>query len=77
MKKVKLIALDLDGTLLNSNGQISDVNKNAIKKAIAADITVIISTGRPYIGIPLSDVLPLGISYAITEIGRASCRERV
>ncbi len=71
MKKVKLIALDLDGTLLNSNGQISDVNKNAIKKVIAADITVIISTGRPYIGIPLSDVLPLGISYAITANGSA------
>lgn len=30
----KLIAIDLDGTLLNSYGEISSENKKAIKKAI-------------------------------------------
>lgn len=30
----KLLAVDMDGTLLNSNRIISKVNKEAIKKAI-------------------------------------------
>ena len=31
----KFVAIDLDGTLLNSYGQISDKTKDAIKKAIS------------------------------------------
>lgn len=42
----KLIAIDLDGTLLNSYGQISNKNKNAIKKAKDNGIEVIIASGR-------------------------------
>lgn len=42
----KLIAIDLDGTLLNSYGQISTKNKNAIKKAKENRIEVIIASGR-------------------------------
>ena len=30
----KIIAIDLDGTLLNSQGEISEENKNYLKKAI-------------------------------------------
>ena len=29
---IKLIAIDLDGTLLNSYGQISEINKQTLKK---------------------------------------------
>ncbi|MCZ0754980.1 Cof-type HAD-IIB family hydrolase [Anoxybacillus sp. J5B_2022] len=43
-----LIALDMDGTLLNSNGQISQRNKEAIVKAQAAGHVVAIATGRAY-----------------------------
>ncbi len=42
----KLIAIDLDGTLLNSYGKISDKNKNAIEKAKENGIEVIIASGR-------------------------------
>lgn len=51
--KYKLIALDMDGTLLNRNGEISVANLAAIKEATAAGVRVILATGR-YIG----DVLP-------------------
>lgn len=43
---IQLIALDLDGTLLNSNGRISLQNETAIKKALAHGIEVIIATGK-------------------------------
>jgi Cof subfamily protein (haloacid dehalogenase superfamily) len=43
-----LIALDMDGTLLNSNGQISPRNKEAIIQAQTAGHVVSIATGRAY-----------------------------
>lgn len=67
--KIKLIALDLDGTLYNTNGQISDKNREVLKYAIDRGITVVISTGRPYVGLPLSDLKEIGIDYAITSNG--------
>lgn len=42
----KLIAIDLDGTLLNSYGEVSDENKEAIKKATRKGIQVILASGR-------------------------------
>ncbi|MDF2152248.1 Cof-type HAD-IIB family hydrolase [Vibrio sp. CAU 1672] len=46
----KLIALDMDGTLLNSDKIISDENKAAIAKAREAGITVVLASGRPLEG---------------------------
>ncbi len=45
-KDIKLIALDMDGTLLNNEHEISPENQAAIKKAKDQDIHVVISTGR-------------------------------
>lgn len=45
-KAIKLIALDMDGTLLNSNGEIPEENRKAIKEAQDAGIHVVLSTGR-------------------------------
>ncbi|MBR3152822.1 MAG: HAD family phosphatase [Clostridia bacterium] len=43
----KLIAVDLDGTLLNSYGEITEKTKNAIKKALDKGIEVVLASGRP------------------------------
>lgn len=42
----KLIAIDLDGTLLNENNQIPQRVKHAIHKAMAKGAYVVLSTGR-------------------------------
>ncbi len=70
-QKIKLIALDLDGTLYNSEGKISEKNKAAIRHAVNSGIRVIISTGRPFVGLPLPALNELGIEYAITANGAA------
>ncbi len=44
----KLIAIDIDGTLINSYGEITNENKNAVKKANEAGINVILASGRNY-----------------------------
>lgn len=44
--RYKLVALDMDGTLLNDEKRISRENAEAIAKAAASGITVMMSTGR-------------------------------
>jgi Cof subfamily protein (haloacid dehalogenase superfamily) len=43
---IKLIAIDLDGTLFNSKQQISEANKNALKRVLDHGIHTAIVTGR-------------------------------
>ena len=43
----KLVAVDLDGTLLNSYGEVSDKNKEAVKKAMDNGIKIVLASGRP------------------------------
>lgn len=71
MDKIKLIALDLDGTLFDNNGKVSPANINEINRAIENGTKVVISTGRPFIGIPFDAIKNTGIRYAITTNGSA------
>ena len=43
----KLVAIDLDGTLLNSYGEVSENTKEEIKKAIENGVEVVLASGRP------------------------------
>jgi Cof subfamily protein (haloacid dehalogenase superfamily) len=45
---VRLIALDIDGTLLDSRWQVSDANRDAIAEATRRGIEVTLVTGRRY-----------------------------
>ncbi|WP_263620710.1 Cof-type HAD-IIB family hydrolase [Halobacillus yeomjeoni] len=45
-RNIRLIALDMDGTLLNSDHQVSEKNRQAIKRAKDQGIHVVLSTGR-------------------------------
>jgi Cof subfamily protein (haloacid dehalogenase superfamily) len=45
---IRLLALDLDGTLLDSRGQISDRNRLAIKSAREQAVNVAVVTGRRF-----------------------------
>ncbi len=44
--KYKLIAIDLDGTLLNEDKIITDKNRNSIKKCLDNGIKIVLSSGR-------------------------------
>lgn len=45
---IKLLALDLDGTVLNSKGEVSEENRSAIKAAEERGVLVTIATGRRF-----------------------------
>jgi len=44
--KIKLLALDIDGTLTNHAGIISERNRLAVQRAIEAGVHVVLATGR-------------------------------
>lgn len=46
----KLIALDMDGTLLTSDKSISERTKTAIEKARAQGVKIVLASGRPLAG---------------------------
>ncbi|GAA3409179.1 Cof-type HAD-IIB family hydrolase [Paenibacillus hodogayensis] len=46
MPRYKLIALDMDGTLLNNEHEVSEENRAWMFKALEAGVTVMLSTGR-------------------------------
>lgn len=50
MTKIKLIAIDIDGTLVNSKKQITPRVKKAILAAKKQGIKIVICTGRPITG---------------------------
>ena len=43
----KLVAIDLDGTMLNSYGIVTENTKNVIKQTLKQGIEVVIASGRP------------------------------
>lgn len=47
MRDIKLLALDMDGTLFTTEKTITEENKIALKKAQALGVKVVITTGRP------------------------------
>ena len=67
--KIRLIALDFDGTLLNEEKKLSEGNREAIEECLARGIYIIPATGRTASGIPgFIREIP-GIRYAILTNG--------
>ena len=74
MDRVKLIALDMDGTLFNSQNEISEKDKETLKRATEAGVAVAVATGRAYVELPIEMLYEAGIRYAITGNGSAVYR---
>jgi hydroxymethylpyrimidine pyrophosphatase-like HAD family hydrolase len=56
---IRLLALDIDGTLLDSNGQLPPDNRDAIARALDAGVEVALATGRRYeFARPIFEQLP-------------------
>lgn len=65
---IRLLALDLDGTVLDSQGQIPDANRTAIGRAIDAGVEVAIATGRRYeFARPIFERLPAPLTLILSN----------
>ena len=66
---IKLIALDLDGTLLTEDKQLSERNRKALEVCIEKGVYIVPCTGRTFEGIPAVVRQVKGIQYAILTNG--------
>src|SRR4051812_5312231 len=65
---VRLIGIDVDGTLLDTDGHLPDANREAIYAAVAAGIHVSLVTGRSYpFARPVADALPESITLMVSS----------
>ena len=65
---IALIGIDVDGTLLDSEGRMPDANREAIHEAVARGIHVALVTGRSFpFARPVADVLPASLSLIVSN----------
>src|SRR5690625_19055 len=71
---IRLIALDMDGTLLNPDHQVSENNRDSILAAQASGIQVMVATGRGYQE-AFDPVKSVGLDVAYICLNGAEVRE--
>lgn len=67
--QIRLIALDLDGTVFNDQKEISSRTLEAIRAALQKGIAVLPATGRTVTGVPRQFLDIPGVRYALTSNG--------
>lgn len=69
MHQIKMIGLDLDGTLLTTTKELTPFTKQVLAEAIRRGVIVLVATGRPFTGIPEELREFPGMRYALTSNG--------
>jgi Cof subfamily protein (haloacid dehalogenase superfamily) len=65
---IRLIGIDVDGTLLDSRGHLPDANRDAIFEAVASGIHVALVTGRSFpFARPVADTLPGSVTLMVSS----------
>lgn len=67
-QRIRMIAIDLDGTLLNSKKQISEADLEALQAAYDLGVEVVPVTGRNYsFALPVVEMLPFDVPLVTTN----------
>ena len=69
MSKYKLLAIDMDRTLLNSAGELSEINRRALEKASCLGLIIVPATGRARSAITNEIVEAEYVRYMISSNG--------
>lgn len=65
---IRLIAIDIDGTLLDSQSRLPAANIDALTEAVARGIEIVLVTGRTFhFARPLSEVLPPSVVFIVSN----------
>ncbi len=76
MTSIRLLALDIDGTILDSHGHIPAANRAAIARALDAGIEVALATGRRYdFARPIFEQLPAPLTLILSNGAIVKTRE--
>lgn len=69
MQQIRLVALDLDGTVFNDQKEITPRTLAAIQSALQKGVVVLPATGRTVAGVPEQFIKIPGVRYALTSNG--------
>ncbi len=69
LKKINILAFDIDDTLLDSQGRLSDSNRKALLRAMEKGFHVVIASGRMLSTFPRVLLEFPGIEYAVSSNG--------
>lgn len=69
LKGIKILAFDMDGTLLDEKGLLSQANEKALYRAMEKGYHIVIATGRVYSSFPQVVLDMDGIRYRISSNG--------
>lgn len=69
MKQIKMIGIDMDGTLLTTDKRLTEHTKAVLCRAIRQGVEIVAATGRPHTGLPKEYREIPGLHYAITANG--------
>ena len=65
---MRLLAVDIDGTLLDSSGHLPGVNREALADAHAAGISVVLATGRAHhFAIPVAEAVGIPVALIVNN----------
>jgi Cof subfamily protein (haloacid dehalogenase superfamily) len=65
---IKLIAMDIDGTLLDSHAQVPEENARAVAEAAARGVEIVLVTGRRFdFARPIADALPCDLHFIVSN----------
>ena len=69
MAEIKMIGLDLDGTLLTDRKELTERTRRTLHAAVDRGMIVLVATGRPLTGLPEEIRNFPGMRYALTSNG--------
>ena len=67
--KIRMVGLDLDGTLLNEKKELTAYTRKVLRAAVDAGAEILVATGRPWMGVPEELRKFPGMRYALTSNG--------
>ena len=70
-KEIRLVALDLDGTLFNEEGNITKASVETLCRIQKQGVQIVVSSGRDYDGISWEQLQDIPIDYVVTGNGSA------
>lgn len=68
-RKIRMVGMDLDGTLFNNEKVITEHTRKILAKVIEQGVVALAATGRPQCGLPSELLKVPGIRYALTANG--------
>src|SRR5437867_11052941 len=62
-RMIRLLAVDIDGTLLDTRGRVPDAHRDALVEAASRGIEIALVTGRSFhFSRPIADLLPVPLT---------------